>query len=65
MYYDGQGVIQDYAEALKWYKLAAAQGDAGAQNTIGSMYSKGDGVIQNYAEALKWYKLAADPYRIK
>ena len=28
MYAKGQGVPQDYAEALKWYRLAAAQGDA-------------------------------------
>ena len=25
MYANGQGVAQDYAEALKWYRLAAAQ----------------------------------------
>jgi len=37
MYAKGQGVIQDYKEALKWYKLAAAKGykDAGF---IVSMY---------------------------
>ena len=28
----GQGVVQDYAEAAKWYKLAAEQGDVSAQN---------------------------------
>jgi len=26
MYGNGQGVIQDYAEAVKWYRLAAEQG---------------------------------------
>jgi hypothetical protein len=25
MYENGQGVTQDYAEAVKWYRLAAAQ----------------------------------------
>ena len=29
MYASGQGVTQDYKEAVKWYRLAAAQGDAG------------------------------------
>jgi TPR repeat protein len=25
MYYNGRGVIQDYKEAVKWYRLAAAK----------------------------------------
>ena len=33
MYRKGQGVPQDYAEAVKWYRLAADQGDAGAQRS--------------------------------
>ena len=33
MYNNGHGVTQDYKEAVKWYRLAAAQGDAdGAKN---------------------------------
>ena len=31
MYAAGKGVRQDYAEAIKWYRLAAAQGDAEGQ----------------------------------
>jgi len=58
-YYQGQGVPQDYAEALKWFRLAAAQGNASAQTSLGVMYSQGNGVPQDYAEALKWYRLAA------
>jgi TPR repeat protein len=27
MYYNGKGVRQDYAEAVKWYLLAAEQGN--------------------------------------
>jgi TPR repeat protein len=52
-------VPQDYAEALKWYGLAAARGDALAQYNLGVMYDKGKGAPQDYAEALKWYGLAA------
>ncbi len=40
LYANGQGVVQDDAEAAKWYKLAAAQGDAGAQLNLGLMYAK-------------------------
>ena len=37
MYYHGDGVQQDYVEAMKWFKLAAAQGDADSQLNIGVM----------------------------
>ena len=60
MYNNGEGVPQDYAEALKWFRLAADQGYAIAQNNLGVMYESGEGVPQDYAEALKWYRLAAD-----
>ena len=31
MYDEGRGVPEDDLEAVKWYRLAAAQGDAGAR----------------------------------
>ena len=46
-----EGVPQNYAEAVKWYRLAADQGDASAQFNLGVMYDKGQGVPQDYAEA--------------
>ena len=52
MYANGQGVPQDYAEAVKWFRLAADQGDATAQFNLGIMYAKGQGVPQDYAEAV-------------
>jgi uncharacterized protein len=55
-----RGVPQNYAEALKWYRLAADQGNASAQNNLGGMYAAGRGPPQDYAEALKWYRLAAN-----
>ena len=33
MYYKGDGVAQDYTEAVKWYRKAADQGNADAQTT--------------------------------
>ncbi len=32
----GEGVPQDYAEAAKWYRLAAEQGNVKAQFKLGS-----------------------------
>ena len=58
MYHNGQGVPQDYAVAVKWYRLAAEQGKASAQSNLGVMYYNGEGVPQDYAVAVKWYRLA-------
>jgi TPR repeat protein len=60
MYFNGRGVIQDYKTALKWYQLAADQGDVAALNHLGNIFFKGQGVIQNYKTALKWYQRIAD-----
>jgi len=60
MYYQGKGVPQDYAEAVRRYRKAADQGHAWAQDGIGYMYSQGKGVPQDYAEAARWYRKAAD-----
>ena len=49
MYDKGRGVAQDFATALKWYRLAADQGDAAAQNDLGVLYDQGKGVAQDYA----------------
>ena len=59
MYAEGKGVPQDYQEAVKWYRLAAAQGYAPAEYSLALAYEKGQGVGQNYLEAMKWYRLAA------
>jgi TPR repeat protein len=53
------GVAQDYAEAVRLYRLAAAQGHAGAQYSLGFMFENGNGVKKNRAEAIRWYRLAA------
>ena len=59
MYEEGNGVPQDYTEALKWYQKAADQGDAIGQATLGLMYEKGNGVPPDYVLAHKWFNLAA------
>ena len=59
-YDSGDGVPQDYEEAVKWYRLAADQCHVMAQFNLGSMYDHGQGVLQDYVEAMKWYRLAAD-----
>ncbi|MCL2102851.1 MAG: sel1 repeat family protein [Syntrophorhabdaceae bacterium] len=60
MYYSGRGVAQNYVEAVKWYRLAAEQGNAKAQYNLGAAYVNGHGVAQDYTEAEKWLRLAAE-----
>ena len=59
MYYDGKGVPQNHAEAVKWFHKAAEQGHDKAQYDLALMYGKGEGVPQNYVEAYAWSNLAA------
>ena len=55
MYNNGQGVRQDHAEALGWYRKATEQGHAEAQYNLGLMYYKGEGVRQDLALAQEWF----------
>ena len=59
MYANGLGVPQDDKTALKWYTLAAEQGDADAQFNLGLMYYNGQGVPQDYVRAHMWFNLSA------
>jgi TPR repeat protein len=53
-------VAQDLAEAVRYYALAAEQGDALAQFNLGICYKHGEGVAQNWAEAVRYFRLAAE-----
>ena len=60
MFEDGLCVAKDDAEAVRLYRLAAAQGHAVAQYNLGKMFASGRGVAQNDAVAVRWYRLAAE-----
>ena len=60
MYFYGEGVKRDYAEARRWCLEAAYQDNVAAQYKLGRIYViGGQGVTQDYAEAMKWYRKAA------
>jgi len=68
MYASGDGLAQDNAEAVKWFRQAAEQGLPEAQSVLGLIYAAGKGVPQDEVEALVWFNLAAragDPEAIK
>ena len=60
MYKQGEGVAQDDAEAVAWFRKAADQGLAQGQKNLGVMYMAGRGVARDYAQALALYRKAAD-----
>ena len=45
---------------MKWYRLAAKQGNTEAQFNLGDMYARGDGVSEDKTEAMKWLRFAAE-----
>lgn len=51
---------KNYAEAVKWYRQAAEQGHAAAQNNLGNCYYNGRGVTKNPDEAVAWWGKAAE-----
>jgi TPR repeat protein len=52
-------VVQNYAEAAKWYLKAARQGVPFAQYAIGNIYASGRGVSRNLIEAYAWLTIAS------
>lgn len=59
MYFMGQGVAQDYKQALEWFRKAAVQGDAFAQFILGLMYENGEGIEKDKVLAYMLYNLSA------
>jgi len=60
LYFTGEGVQQDFAQALYWYTQAAEQGHAVATYNVGVLHDKGLGLKKDYKEAGKWYRKSAD-----
>ena len=59
MYYTGQGVPQDYQQAVRWYAKAAEAGNTKAQYNLAAMYFEGKGIPQDSVLAHVWANLAA------
>jgi hypothetical protein len=63
-YFDGFGVMKDYARALQWRSAAVVHGSAESYSTayasyaIGHLYECGYGVAQSYQDAAEWFARA-------
>jgi TPR repeat protein len=60
LYEQGSGVPKDYAQAVNWYRKAAAQGDAEGEIRLGGMYYDGHGVPKDVVQIANWYRKAAE-----
>lgn len=56
----GIGVRKDLAEAVRYYRLSAAQGNVQGQYVLAGCYYTGEGVLQNFSEACRYFQLSAD-----
>ncbi len=60
MHHFGEGVSQNYSQALNWYRTAADGGHAEAYFVMGQMYEKGQGSPQDFTRAFEAYRAASD-----
>lgn len=56
----GEGGVQDYKQAMYWFKKAYTQGDAYSCGAIGWMYASGHGVEKDLIKALDWFQKGID-----
>jgi TPR repeat protein len=56
----GEGLPASDAQALHWWRLAAAQGQRDAQYNLGIACQHGHGTEADATQAFKWFGLAAD-----
>jgi len=57
VYHYADGVVRDYGEAIKWYRLAAERGDQSSQIQLGFMYLNGEGVAADPVTADRWFTM--------
>ena len=59
-YADGEGVPQNYRDAMAWFAKAAANGNNNAQWKLGLGHINGIGVPHDERKAVVWFKRAAN-----
>jgi len=51
--------LPEYIEALRWYRLAADQGNVDSQFNLALLYAEGHGVVRDLGQARQWMQKAA------
>jgi len=60
MYIEGNGVPQNYAQAVYWFRKAAEQGNEDAQCLLAEMLMRGEGIPCDTVQAAHWFRKAAE-----
>ena len=60
MYFEGNGMAQDYTKAFQWFTQAAEQNHQEAQDYVGLCFAYGYGTKQDDRQAVEWYKRSAE-----
>ncbi len=58
-YYEGDGVEQNYEQAVYWWTKSAEQGNIDAQFNLGNCFYFGEGIEKNFKQAVNWYTKSA------
>lgn len=59
LFMNGQGTIQDFEEAAKWFNLAANQNHPQAQYQLGLIHKTGYGLPVNLEKSYMWFNISA------
>lgn len=51
---------EDNAEAMRYYRMAADQGDPAGEYGVSTLYLAGEGVEKDEAEGVRWMSMAAE-----
>jgi len=60
IFYQGEGIEQDYKKSFYWANKAATQGNPQGELLLGEIYRLGNGVTQNYQKSFEWFFKAAE-----
>ena len=60
MHPSGEGALEDAAEAARWYRLAAEQGEPAGQYGLAYLYASGQGLPLDEDESARLMRLAAE-----
>lgn len=60
MYFEGNGIKQDYQKSFSWYSKASKSDHAASDYFIAKHYYEGRGRAKNLTQAYKWYLQSAE-----
>lgn len=56
----GKGVKKDLAQAIRWYRKSAEQGNIDGQGALANLYFEGPAEVRDLAQGVHWLRKAAE-----